>query len=206
MPTNRAGGIQPGLSGDALGDSPAPSLHLLYGELRALADTHFRRQPPSHLLQATALVHEAFLKLLASGLLSAEERAQLEAGMADQATRCRFLALASRAMRQVLIDHARSSGRLKRGRDSCVVPLAEDPPAPRSVPKEDLLAVNEALERLASIDPRCARVVELRFFGGMTIQETANVLEVSDWVVEDEWRAARAWLARRLADDQASPA
>ena len=139
----------------------------------------------SHTLQATALVHEAWLRLAKGNVASARERGH-------------FVALAASAMRSVLVDHARARGALKRGGGSRGVPLDEALEVFASrVP--DLLELNEELDRLAELDPRAAKTVELRFFGGLSIAETAGVLEVSAATVERDWSTARDFLAARLA-------
>jgi RNA polymerase sigma-70 factor (ECF subfamily) len=165
-------------------------LELVYDELRALAQNHFRHQPVNHTLQPTALVHEAFLKLVGQTRVEWESRAH-------------FLAVAARAMRQILIDHARGKEAVKRGGDLCRVTLDE---AVTPVgPVEPLMIDLEAcLVELATLDQRQSRVVELRFFGGMTVEEVAHVLELSKTTVESEWRMARAWLRSRLSSGGAS--
>jgi RNA polymerase sigma factor (TIGR02999 family) len=160
-------------------------LELVYDELRTLAQSHFRHQPLNHTLQPTALVHEAFLKLVGQTRVEWESRAH-------------FLAVAARAMRQILIDHARGKEAVKRGGDLCRVTLDEavTPVGPVDPLMIDLEA---CLVELATLDQRQSRVVELRFFGGMTVEEVAHVLELSKTTVESEWRMARAWLRSRLS-------
>jgi RNA polymerase sigma-70 factor (ECF subfamily) len=166
----------------------------VYDELRALADAYMRRERPGHTLQPTALVHEAFLRLL-----------RLPPGSVQ--SRVHFFALAAQAMRRILADHARRHRAAKRGGSAVRVPLelvegtpgaavAGIPAAAQSeVAADDLDA---ALEDLAKLDPRQARVVELRFFGGLSIEETAEVLGVSTATVKRDWLVARAWLHREL--------
>ena len=156
----------------------------IYDELRALAAQHLRKERPGHTLQATALVNEAFLRL------SGRERVHVEA-------RVQFFAVAAQAMRRILVDEARRRGADKRGGgkplqliDGFDVPLRVD---------EDVLAVDGAVEALAAADPDLARLVELRFFGGMTVGEAAAVLGVSTATAEREWAAARAWLQHELS-------
>ena len=156
----------------------------LYDELRGRAAGLLAGERP-HTLQATALVHEAWLRLAKGNVASARERGH-------------FVALAASAMRSVLVDHARARGALKRGGGSRGVPLDEALEVFASrVP--DLLELNEELDRLAELDPRAAKTVELRFFGGLSIAETAGVLEVSAATVERDWSTARDFLAARLA-------
>ena len=159
---------------------------LVYGELRRLAEQHMRRERPDHTLQATALVHEAFLRLTGGASIAWENRAH-------------FFKAAARIMRHVLVDHARSRGYAKRGggglrisiEDGAAAVLAEER-AP------DLVALDEALGRLERLDPRQHQVVELRFFGGLSVEETAEVLGVSAITVKRDWRSARAWLFAEL--------
>lgn len=157
---------------------------LVYDELRRLAASYLRRERRDHTLQPTALVHEAFLRLV---------------GAEDQRweSRAHFLAVAARAMRRILIDHARGRHAQKRGGKAAKVSLADlDQPA---VDRDDyLIALDEALERLGRLDERQARVVELRFFGGLTIEEAAAVLGVSHATVERDWNVAKAWLHREV--------
>lgn len=160
---------------------------VVYAELRAMAGRCFRSQQADHTLQATALVHEAYLKMVD----------QTQAGWNDRA---HFLAVAATAMRQILINHARDRRALKRGGDRRPLSL-EDTPAPQIEVDDRLLALHEALEQLTELDARKARVVEARFFGGLTMEEIAQVLEVSLSTVESDWRMARAWLTGHL-DEQ----
>jgi len=160
----------------------------VYDELRALADAYMRRERAGHTLQPTALVHEAFLRLL-----------RLPPGSVQN--RIHFFALAAQAMRRILADHARRHRAAKRGGGAVRVPLelaeggAPATPAGDDVAADDLDA---ALEDLAKLDERQARVVELRFFGGLSIEETAEVLAVSIATVKRDWLVARAWLHREL--------
>lgn len=155
----------------------------VYAELRKLAQSAFRHQPAGHTLQPTALVHEAFVKLFGSEGAAWKDRVH-------------FFALASRAMRQLLVDHARALATAKRG-EGAQRTLSEGL-APAAGPSIDLLDLDEALRELAALDERQARVVELRYFGGLEAQEAASVIGVSLATVERDWRAARAWLGRRL--------
>lgn len=159
---------------------------LVYDELRAVAHKYFKHQRLDHTLQPTALVNEAFLKLIDQSNLEWQNRAH-------------FLAVAAKAMRQILIDHARERQALKRGGEFCRVTMAEGQ-TPVTEPDPEILDLEECLQRLAAIDPRQSRVVELRFFGGLTVEEVAHVLGVSKATVEAEWRMARAWIRRELSN------
>lgn len=150
----------------------------VYHELRRLAGHYMRNERPEHTLQATELVHEAYLRLIGGR-------------SCDFVNRAHFFAVAASVMRHLLVDHARARQRLKRG--GAAVPLNAAVEA-AAVPGADMLALDEALERLARIDPRQSRVVELRYFGGLTIQEIATVMELSERTVKYEWQMARAWL------------
>ena len=155
----------------------------VYEELRRLA-RHYLGRSPEHTLQPTALVHEAYLKL-------ADPRS------ADARSQTHFRAIAAVAMRQVLVDHARSRGREKRGGDRERVTLVSAiHPAPEA--SWDAEALESALSRLAVLDPRATRVVEMRFFAGMSEEEVAEALGVSDRTVRNDWRMARAWLRVEL--------
>lgn len=159
-----------------------------YGELRRLAARELRRERSDHTLQPTALVHEAFLRLAGADVAWAD--------------RAHLLAVAARAMRRVLVDHARRQGAARRPdrRDRTVLDDLEGEAVAAAPPHEEVLAVHVALDRLAALDPRQAQVVELRYFGGLTVEETAAALEVSIPTVVREQRAARAWLAAELED------
>ena len=164
-------------------------LALLYGELRGIAAHAMGRERAGHTLEPTALVHEAWMRLLAG-----EEGAPRFVG------REHFVRVAARAMRRVLVDHARARGAEKRGRDWQPAPL-DEVVASIEARDVDLLALDEALERLHDMDPELARLVELRFFAGLSIAETAGVLEVGTATVERHWRVARMWLRRELSGD-----
>jgi len=156
---------------------------MLYKELRALAKRHLRGERAGHTLQTTALAHEAYLRLVDDRSLGDAERT-------------RFLALASQAMRRVLVDHARRRGAGKRGGGAERVTLAD---LPDERGKDvDLLALDAALDELARLDERKSRIVEMRFFGGLTVPEAAAALGVSAPTVEREWFHARAWLRARM--------
>ena len=193
-------GITALLHAHAGGDTAALQqlLPLVYRELRRIARQRLRRERAGHTLAATELVHEAFLKLL-------------PAGRVDWRSRAHFFAVASRAMRNVLIDHAVRKGAVKRGAGARVLPLA-DANASVEQPLDDLIALSEALTRLERLDARQAQVVECRFFGGLSLEETAEALNTSAATVSRDWTFARAWLhnelatSARLAGDSSSPA
>ncbi len=158
---------------------------LVYAELRRLARRYMGRESPGHTLQTTALVHEAWLKLIDQRRVRWQNRAH-------------FFGVSAQLMRRILVDMARSRNYLKRGGGARQVELAE----PLVVSKErdaDISALDEALDALAAFDPRKARVVELRFFGGLSVEETAEVLKVSTDTVTRDWQAAKAWLYRELS-------
>lgn len=158
-------------------------LPLVYEELRRLARGHLRRERPDHTLQTAALINEAYLRLM-------------EQGVSEIRDRSHFVALTSNLMRQILVDHARA--RLARKRDGgCRITLAEDVAFADSS-EVDVLAVDEALTRLAALDLQQARVVELRYFGGLSVRETSAVLGVSEATVKRDWATARAWLHREI--------
>jgi RNA polymerase sigma factor (TIGR02999 family) len=159
---------------------------LVYDELHGLAQRYMRRERGNHTLQATALVHEAFVRLI--------DQKQIR-----WRNTLHFTALAAKMMRRILIDHARSRRFAKRGSGAPKVSLDDAPPiAADAAP--DLLEVDEALERLSEADPQLARIVELRFFGGMKNEEIAELLEISVPTVTRRWRMAKAWLYRHLTD------
>ena len=158
----------------------------VYEELRRHAERAMRREGGEHTLQATALVHESYLRLVDQRRVQWRNRAH-------------FFAIASTVMRRILVDHARARLTAKRGGGAAPVSLAAAEPAtPEGTDEADLLALHEALEKLAVLDPDQARLVELRYFGGLTIEETAEALAVSPATVKREWALARAWLRREL--------
>jgi len=163
-------------------------LPLVYDELRALAGSLFRRQSPDHTLQPTALVHEAFLKLV---------------GAADQGWKSRkhFYDVAAMAMRQLLTDHARRAASQKRGGGVCRVTLAQAATPVDNAPDVDLIALDEALRKLSALDPRQARIVELRYLAGLSVDETAEVIGVSARTVKTDWQMARSFLRRELSTE-----
>ncbi len=158
---------------------------LVYDELRALAAQHLRSERPNHTLQPTALVHEAYLKLID------QTRVQWQG-------RTHFFAIGAQIIRRILVDHARQHKRRKRGGGAARVTL-DDAVALAPQRDEEILALDEALERLAKLDPRQAQVVEMRFFGGLSVKEVAEQLKVSTRTVEGDWTMARAWLLRELS-------
>ena len=156
---------------------------LVYAELHRLAQAYLRRERRGHTLQSAALVNEAFLRLV-------DQRVEWR-------NRAHFFGIAAQLMRRILVDYARSRGNEKHGGDQLHLELDEalDEAAARDT---DLVALDDALKSMTEIDPQQSRVIELRYFGGLTIEETAEVLGISDTTVEREWRLARAWLRREL--------
>jgi RNA polymerase sigma factor (TIGR02999 family) len=176
---------------------------LLYQELRALAQRHLMRERPNHTIQRTALVNEAFVRLVNQQSV-------------DWNNRAHFFALASSLMRRVLVDHARARLASKRGGGAVVLSLDEivaprdegdtshvaaiaEPEHLDSETDDDITSIDAALQKLAALDPRQAQIVEMRYFGGLTIEETAQAAGVSEATVKREWTLARAWLRRELA-------
>ena len=155
-------------------------LPIIYGELRRLATSYLRRERPGHTLQPTALVHEAYLRLVDQTQVHWQNRAH-------------FFGVAAQMMRRILVDHARGHNAEKRGGEFQKLPIDEnlDVADERAA---DLIALDEALERLAELDAQKARVVELRFFGGLSVEETAEVMGVSAPTVKRQWRMAKSWL------------
>ncbi len=160
-------------------------LPVVYDELRELAGRHLRHERPDHTLNSTALVHEAYLRLVRVDRVAWKGRAH-------------FFAMASRLMRRILVDHALARKAQKRGGGQPVAHLDAVAVAESAGPVDDVLALDEALGRLADISERQCRVIECRFFGGMSIEETAEALTVSPATVKREWAVARAWLNREL--------
>jgi RNA polymerase sigma-70 factor, ECF subfamily len=157
---------------------------LVYHELKRLACAYMRRERPGHTLQTTALVHEAYMKLVGQQNPNWQSRSH-------------FFGVAAQLMRRVLIDHARARLREKRGGLKEVLPL-DGPLTFSPEHSEDLLGLDEALVRLAALDPRQSKIVELRFFGGLSIQETSEFLGVSQKTVKRDWAVAKAWLHAEL--------
>jgi RNA polymerase sigma-70 factor, ECF subfamily len=172
----------------AWGDGDAEALEqlipLVDRELQQLAHHYMAREPAGHPLQTTALVNEAFVRLIDGGRVRWQSRAH-------------FFAVAARLMRRILVDVARARKKLKRGGDAVWISLDDAPEIPQATDTE-LIALDDALTALAAFDERKSRVVELRFFGGLTIAETAAVLHVSPITVTRDWDLARAWLAREM--------
>ncbi len=163
---------------------------VVYTELRRQAARHLRRERAGHTLQTTDLIHEAYLRLVDQKNVQWQNRAH-------------FFAVAARSMRRILVDHARRRHRAKRGGSGIALPLDEGlvVAAEKSV---DLLALDEALTRLAAIDVRQSQIVELRFYGGLTIEETAAVIGVSLTTVKDDLNIAKAWLRREIGGGKAN--
>jgi RNA polymerase sigma factor (TIGR02999 family) len=158
---------------------------LLYGELYRLARRYMRQERPDHTLQATALVNEAYLRLI-------------DVNRVEWRNRTHFLALAAQTMRRILVEYARSRHRQKRGAGAVRMGVDDIQEVPQ--PKDrDFVALNDALGELATVDTRMSQVVELRFFGGLTVEETADVLNVSPETVMRDWKTAKAWLLRELS-------
>ena len=157
---------------------------LVYEDLRRLAHHYMKRQRPDHTLQTTALVHEAYLRLVSQDEPSFTNRSH-------------FLAVAAKAMRQILVDYAKAALRLKRGAGARAVELDEAALLSRE-PTREILDINEALEKLAALDPRKAQVVELKYFGGLKQEEIAEVLNISEATVRRDWAFSRAWLYTEL--------
>lgn len=165
------------------------ALALVYDELRALAGSLFRDQSARITLQPTALVHEAYLKLIGQDI--------------DWSSRAQFFVLATMAMRSILVDHARARSRAKRGGGWTRVTLSAEQVGAAVAQAQDELDVeriDSALKELALLDERKARLVELRFFGGLSIEEAARVLDIARSTAADDWRIARAWLHRQLEE------
>ena len=178
------------LAGAAPGRPPDAErlIPLVYDDLRELAAKYLRRENPGHTLQSTALVNEAFLKLVDQTRVNWQGKTH-------------FFAVGAEIMRRILVDHARTKQRQKRGGDRQRIELHDDLKI-STQRDEDLLAVDEAILKLAERDPRQAKIVELRFFGGLTVAEVAEVLGVSKRTVESEWTMIRAWLRRELSDEE----
>ena len=159
---------------------------LVYSELHRLAQRYMAGEASGHILQTTALVHEVYLRLVDFREISWQNRAY-------------FFGVCARLIRQILVDFARSRRRLKRGGESPQVSLDEALVVSREAPT-NLLALDEALNALAELEPRKSRVVELRFFGGLSVEETAEVLRVSQETVLRDWRLAKSWLLREMSE------
>jgi RNA polymerase sigma factor (TIGR02999 family) len=158
---------------------------LVYMELRKQAAKYMRRERPGHTLQTTALIHETYLKLV-------DQR------QTDWKNRAHFFGISSKIMRRILLDHARSKSSEKRGGGAINISLDEEFTAAQDPKSVDLIALDEALDRLAAIDEQQARIVELKYFSGLILNETAEVLKVSRTTVANNWNVAKAWLYREL--------
>ncbi|HEV2799750.1 MAG TPA: sigma-70 family RNA polymerase sigma factor [Pyrinomonadaceae bacterium] len=172
-------------------EAPARLMPLVYDELRRLARAYLRDERTGHTLQPTALVNEAYLRIIDQRRVSIENRAQ-------------FFGLAATLMRHILVDHARARAAGKRGGSQHVLSLDEARVAVEERAAE-LVALDEALKSLAEIDPRKSRVVEMRFFGGLSVEETARALGVSDKTVMRDWRIAKMWLHREMGGGESDP-
>jgi len=158
---------------------------IVYAELRTIARRYLSHEAASHTLQSTALVHETYFKLVGQQRMRWQNRAQ-------------FFGIAAQMMRRILVDHARHQARDKRGGGATKLSLDEAMATVEPASDVDLLALDEALTELAQIDPRGARIIELRFFSGLTLDETAEVLGISSGTVKRDWSTARSWLYREM--------
>jgi RNA polymerase sigma factor (TIGR02999 family) len=161
-------------------------LPLVYRELRRVASSYLRRERSDHTLQSTALVHEAYLRLAGPDTPEWRDRAH-------------FFGVAANLMRQILVEHARAHHAAKRGGHAVKLSLEDTPEMPVSA-DVDVLALDEAMQRLAYMDSRQAQIVELRFFGGLSIEDSAEVLGISPATIKRDWTSARAWLYREMTD------
>jgi RNA polymerase sigma-70 factor (ECF subfamily) len=170
--------------GDGEADALSGLMPMVYPELRRIARKHLARGVPGHTLESAALVNEAYLKLIRAHGIRCESRLQ-------------FFALCAQIIRRILVDHARNRRYAKRGGGAAQIPLDE---ALIGAPTRgaDVLALDEALTSLSKVDPRKGRVVELRYFGGLSVEETAEVLQMSPETAKRDWKMAKAWLLREL--------
>ena len=184
--TNREGDVTRLLAAWSKGDQSALNemMPLVYAELHRIARRAWSQQPHNHTLQPTALINEAYLKLAHVEDASFQDR-------------CHFFAVASKAMRQILVNHAKSRLSEKRGRGLANVSLDDVQPEVHQE-AEEIVALHEALAALDAVDPRKSRVVEMRYFGGLSIEETAEAMGVSVVTVNRDWRLARSWLIREM--------
>ncbi|HEY4306749.1 MAG TPA: sigma-70 family RNA polymerase sigma factor [Gemmatimonadaceae bacterium] len=190
--TDTPGPVTQLLSRVSAGDDEAMDriFPLVYSQLRSAAEAALRSERPGHTLQPTALVHEAFLKLVGGGPIPARDRNH-------------FLSIAARAMRQILVDHARRRSARKRGAGETPLPLDFPIAADgRGLAFDELIALDDALEHLAENSPRLRNVVELRFFGGLNEEQVAETLGVTTRTVQRDWVRARAWLYREVYGDE----
>jgi RNA polymerase sigma factor (TIGR02999 family) len=171
-------------------DAEKRLFEIVYHELRRMAHGHLRKELPGQTLQTTALVHEAYLKLFQGEDATWENRRH-------------FFGAAAQAMRRILVDRARKRRADKRGGGAVRVPLEDDVPTPER--SADLLALDEALERMSKVLPRHTRVVSYRYFLGLTVKETAQLLDVSPRTVDSDWEMAKSWLKREMAGMPTSP-
>jgi RNA polymerase sigma factor (TIGR02999 family) len=173
------------------GDANAPDrlMPLVYEELRKLARNYLQRERSDHTLQATGLVHEAYLRLVDQSSMSWQNRAH-------------FFGVAAQVMRRILVDHARAHRAEKRGGEREKIAF-DEALAPSDEKAVDLIALDDALQDLVTFDPRQSRIVELRFFGGLTNEEIGEVLEISPRTIKREWRLAKAWLRREIMGNEA---
>ena len=167
------------------GESSEALLQLVYDELHRQAHRYLRKERAGHTLQTTALVNEAYLKLIRQKNVAWESRSH-------------FFAIAAKMMRRILVDHAKAKHRAKRGGTSDNVSLENAVTVAVSDTKIDLLELDEVLDRLAAKDEHLAQIVELRFFSGLSVEETAQVLEISESTIKRDWQMAKAWLRREL--------
>lgn len=158
---------------------------LVYQELRKLAGSYLRSERPDHTLQPTALIHEAYLRMIGKN-------------MPEWQSRAHFFGVAARLMRQILVEHARTRHAVKRGGDQQKISLDDAPQVFAQADAAELLALDDALTKLAAFDERRSRILEMRSFGGMSVEETALALGVSDTTVKREMRLAQAWIRREL--------
>lgn len=168
------------------GEALAELIPLVYDELRRMARRYMQSQPSGHTLQTTALIHEAYLKLADNKVKHFTNRSH-------------FFAVAANAMRHILVDHARSRQSEKRGGGAQVIAL-DDAPIVSVERASEIVALDDALKNLSAIDERKSRVVELRYFGGLSVEETAEVLKVSPETIARDWRFAKTWLLRELSN------
>jgi RNA polymerase sigma factor (TIGR02999 family) len=163
---------------------------ILYKELHRMAHPYMRQERPGQTLQTTALINEAYLRLIAWKNVRWQNRAH-------------FFGLSAQLMRKILVDFARSRNYAKRGAGPRVISLDGDAAGVREGPAQDILALDDALQRLASFDSRKSQIVELRFFGGLSLEETAEILKVSSRTIRREWELATVWLAREMSAEAA---